>query len=224
MRIVNKEYKLYTFDELSDDVKQKLIENERQCQLDTYCNLDLYDDMSNKASDLINDYFGITSDYLKVNYDLSYCQGSGSMVEFSIDIKNLNNIYKVFSDEEISFLVDNNIVEYIDVRHNSNCHYYHEYSFSVNCDYYNGYSYDDIKDKYGISEKEFETLDDRFYELVDMCNKNGSEFIKDIIGMNKELTQYGYGCIEYFENCSDDEIIGYIKDNGNEYLENGDVF
>ena len=224
MEIITKEYKVYNFDELSDDVKKKLIEKERGYQSELYCDTCLYDDMGYKASELLNDYFGITSDYLKIYYDLSYCQGSGAMIEFDINIVDLNNKYKVFSDEEISFLVDNNVVEYIDIRHNSNCYYYHEYSFSVNYDYYNSYSYDDIKDKYGISEKDFDTLEDRFYELVDMCNKNGSQFIKDIISMNKELTRYGYDCIEYFGNCSDDEIIGYIKDNENEYLENGDVF
>ena len=225
MRIVSKEYELYTFDELSDDVKQDLISRERQYQLDSYCELYLRDDMGLKASDLINDYFGITSDYVNTYYDLSYCQGSGAMVEFDINIKDLNNRYKVFSDEEIRFLVDNNIVEYIDIRHNNN-YYYHEYSFSVNYDYYNGYSYEDIKDKYEITEKEFDTLEDRLYELLDSSNKHNtkSEFVKDIINLNGELCKYGYKQIEYWNNCSDDEIISYIVDYENEYLENGEMF
>ena len=62
----------------------------------------------------------------------------------------------------------------------------------------------------------FDTLKSRIYQ--------GSQFIKDIISMNKELKRYGYNCIEYFDNCDEDEIIGYIKDYENEYLENGDVF
>lgn len=225
MRIVSKEYKLYTFDELSDDVKQKLIERERQYQLETYCDLDLYDDMGSKASDLLNDYFGITSDYLKTYYDLSYSQGSGSMVEFDINIVDLNNKYNVFSKEEMAFITDKGIVNDIRIRHNDN-YYYHEYTFSIDYDYYNDYSYEDIKDSYGITEKDFETLDDRFYKLVDTYNKHNteSEFVKDIIKLNGELTSYGYDCMEYWGNCDEKEIIMYIKGYEFEYLENGDVF
>lgn len=225
MRIVSKEYELYTFDELSNDVKEKLIERERQYQLETYCDLDLYDDMGLKASDLLNDYFDITSDYLKTYYDLSYCQGSGAMVEFDINIVDLNNKYNVFSKEEIAFITDKGIVNDIRIRHNDN-HYYHEYTFNIDYDYYNDYSYEDIKDSYGITEKDFETLDDRFYKLVDTYNKHytESEFVKDIIKLNKELTSYGYKRIEYWVDCKEEEIIMYIKGYEFEYLENGDVF
>jgi hypothetical protein len=225
MRIVSKEYKLYTFDELADDVKQKLIEKEREYQLETYCDLDLYDDMGQKASDLLNDYFGITSDYLKTYYDLSYSQGSGAMVEFDINIKDLNNKYKIFSDEEMRFIIDNGIVYDIKIRHNDN-YYCHEYTFKIDYDYYNDYSYEDIKDSYKISEKDFETLDNRFYDLVDYSMKYSfeSEFIQDIVKINKELGKYGYRRIEYWGNCKEDEIIMYIKGYEFEYLENGDVF
>ena len=225
MRIVSKEYKLYTFDELRDDIKEKLIERERQYQLETYCDLDLRDDMGLKASDLINDSFGITSDYLNTYYDLSYSQGSGAMIEFDINIVDLNNKYKIFSDEEIRFITDKNIVNDIKIRHNDN-YYYHEYTFKIDYDYYNDYSYEDIKDSYGISEKDFETLDNRFYDLVDDTNKHYEKrlFIQDIIEMNKELGKYGYRRIEYWGNCDEEEIIMYIKGYEFEYLENGDVF
>ena len=225
MRIVSKEYKLYTFDELSDDVKQKLIERERQYQLETYCDLDLYDDMGQKASDLINDYFGITSDYLKTYYDLSYSQGSGAMVEFDINIKDLNNKYKIFSDNEMELLSNKYVVSNIKVRHSDNF-YYHEYAFGIECDFYMGLEYDDIKEDYKITESDFNTLEDRFYELVDDSNKHytNSQFIKDIISMNKELGKYGYNRLEYWENCNEEEIIMYIKGYEFEYLENGDVF
>lgn len=225
MRIVSKEYKLYTFDELSDDVKQKLIERERQYQLETYCDLDLYDDMGQKASDLINDYFGITSDYLKTYYDLSYSQGSGAMVEFNINIVDLNNKYNILSKEELAFITDKGIINNVFVRHNDNF-YYHEYTFKIDYDYFNDYSYEDIKDSYGISEKDFETLDNRIYDLLDSYDKHNttSPFVKDIIKLNKELTKYGYECMEYWNNCDEKEIIMYVKGYEFEYLENGDVF
>ena len=227
MRIVSKEYKVYTFDELSDIVKEELINKERQYQLETYCDLDLNDDMGSKASDLINDYFGITSDYLNTYYDLSYSQGSGAMVEFDINIKDLNNKYKLFSDEEIRFLTDKGIVNDINIRHNNNF-YAHEYTFGINFIYYNmGYSYEDcVSEGYDINESDYITLEERLYDLLDDSLKHDTEspFIKDIVKMNKELSKYGYKSMEYWGNCDEKEIIELIKDYGNEYLENGDVF
>ena len=225
MRKVVNEFNVYEFDELSDDVKKTVIEKHRDYEREDYCDSFLNDDMGSKASDLINDYFGITSDYLKTYYDLSYSQGSGAMVEFDINIVDLNNKYNVFSKEEMAFITDKGIVNDIRIRHNDN-YYYHEYTFSIDYDYYNDYSYEDIKDSYGITEKDFETLDDRFYKLVDTYNKHYTEspFIKDIIKMNKELSKYGYNCMEHFWNCSDDEIIENIKANEYEFLESGEIY
>lgn len=225
MRIVSKEYNIYNFDELNDDIKQDLISRERQYQLEIYCEYSLHDDMGFKASDLLNDYFGITSDYLKTYYDLSYCQGSGSMVEFDINIVDLNKKYKIFSDEEIRFIQDMGIINNVRIRHN-NSNYYHEYTFKIDSDYYSIYSYDDVVDEYNITEDEFDTLDSRLYKLLDDSSKHNteSEFVKDIIKLNGELTSYGYECMEYFDDCDEDKIISYIKDYGFEYLENGDVF
>ena len=225
MEIITKEYKVYNFDELSDDVKKKLIEKERDYQRESYCDVWLYDDMNLKASGLLNDYFGITSDYLKAYYDLSYSQGSGAMVEFDIDIEDLNNKYNIFNDEEMAFITDNGVVTDIRIRH-YNPYYYHEYTFSIDYEYFNGWSYEDVKDKYKITETDFETLEDRLYNLLDSSNKHNTEskFIKDIISMNKELSRYGYDCIEYYWNCDENTIIEYIEENDNKYLENGDVF
>ena len=54
---------IYKFEELEKEVQEKLIEKERQTQQEFYCDYTLHDDMGEKASDLINDYFGITSDF-----------------------------------------------------------------------------------------------------------------------------------------------------------------
>ena len=77
-----------------------------------------------------------------------------------------------------------------------------------------------------VTEKDFETLEDRLYGLLDSSNKHNteSEFVKDIIKLNGELTKYGYECMEYWGNCDEKEIIMYIKGYEFEYLENGDVF
>ena len=102
MRTIEK--KIYNFDELNESIKEELIEDRKKSDYDFYMENIFHDDMGSIASDLINDYFGITSDYLYTYYSLSYSQGDGAMVEFDIDIKDLNNKYKVFTDEEIRFL------------------------------------------------------------------------------------------------------------------------
>ena len=224
MRKIVKEFNVYNFDELSDDVKEKLIEKERDIQKELYCEDWLYDDMEEKASNLLNDYFGITSDYLKVYYDLSYSQGSGAMIEFDINIVDLNNKYNIFSKEEMAFITDKGIVNDIRIRHNDNF-YYHEYTFGIDYDFYNEWEFEDIERDYKITKSEFDTLEDRFYKLVDTYNKHNtdSQFVKDIISMNKELTKYGYDCIEYYDNCSDDEIINCLLVD-NEYYKNGTIY
>ena len=224
MRSFIKEYKLYSFDELSEDVKKKLIKREREIQAMDYCEAWLYDDLVVRANDLIQDYMGVKQDCIKVYYDLSYSQGSGAMIEFDIHIKDLNNKYKVFSNEEIDFLVEKNVVDWVRVRHNGS-NYYHEYTFCVESDYYNYWNYDEIKEYYDIPEDKFNTIEERFYKLIDSCNRdNASEFIKDIIDMNGDLKHYGYEQIEYYSDC-DEEIIKEIIVNGdNEYFENGVIY
>ena len=227
MRIVSKEYKIYKFDELNDDVKTELIEKERHIQSEGYCEYCLNDDMGLKASDLLNDYFNIESDYLYTYYDLSYSQGSGAMIEFDINIKDLNKKYKIFSDEEIRFLMDKGIVNDIRIRHNDN-YYYHEYTFGIDWYYYGmGYSHDDvINEGYNIDFEDFKTLKGRLCDLLDDSNKRhtSSKFIKDVVNMNKELTRYGYGFINHYAICDERIIIDLIKENNYEYLENGEVF
>ena len=214
---------IYNFDELNESVKEELIEDKKKSDYDFYMEYLFHDDIGSIASDLVNDYFGITSNYLKTYYSLSYCQGDGAMIEFDINIKDLNNKYKIFSNEEIRFLTDKGIINNIEVRHNSN-HYYHEYTFGINFDYYGmGYSYEDIKHEYNMSKEEFETIDDRFYKLVDYSNKHytTSPFITDIINMNKELVKRGYSIIENYD-FDTTYIVEELRNN--EYYEDGGVY
>ena len=214
---------IYNFDELNESVKEELIEDKKKSDYDFYMEYLFHDDIGSIASDLVNDYFGITSNYLKTYYSLSYCQGDGAMIEFDINIKDLNNKYKIFSNEEIRFLTDKGIINNIEVRHNDN-HYYHEYTFGINFDYYGmGYSYEDIKHEYNMSKEEFETIDDRFYKLVDYSNKHytTSPFITDIINMNKELVKRGYSIIENYD-FDTTYIVEELRNN--EYYEDGGVY
>ena len=222
MEKITKEFYVYDFNELKEDVKKKLIEKERDYQRESYCEIFLEEDMKEESKDLLQKYFGITDNNLNVYYDLSYSQDNGAMIEFDINIKDLNNKYKIFSEEEMRFIQDKGVVNNIRVRHNDN-HYYNEYTFDIRDDMCCvAWEYEDIKDEYDISENDFNTLEDRLDDLLDSSNKHytKSEFVKDIISMNKELANAGYKLIEH------DVDINWIKEslNDNEYYENGEVY
>ena len=220
MRII--EEKIYKFDELSKEVQEKLIEKEQENVRNDYAEFCLYDDMVEESKELLKKYFGSGAELTRVLYDLSYCQGSGAMIEFDINIVDLNKKYKVFNDEEIRFLTDKVIVNDIKVRHN-NSRYCHEYSFGIDYGYYNCWNFEDIKDDYKITEDGFNTLWDRFDKLTDDSNKHytDSEFIKDIIKMNEELARFGYNTIEDYEEDTDFVIENLSE---NEYYEDGSVY
>lgn len=219
MRII--ERKIYKFNELSKEVQDRLIEKEQENIRNDYVEFCLYDDMVEESKELLKKYFGSGAEFKGVLYDLSYSQGSGAMIEFSINFKDLNKKYHIVSEEEERFLTDKGVVNDVTIKHNDNF-YYHEYTFGIDYDYYNNWYFEDIEDDYKITENEFNTIDNRFYNLVDYSNKhNGASlFITDIIDMNKELANIGYKLIEH------DVDISWIKENLNnyEYCEDGEVY
>lgn len=215
------EEKIYNYDELSENVKQELLEKEKENQLESYCEFCLYEDMKYQAEIYLNEYFnnGKVND---VYYDLSCCQGSGSMIAFTINFEDINNKYHILNDEEMRYVKDKSIVNDVEIYHNDNL-YCHEYTFDIK--YYDNFGYwcyEDIKDEYNITEEEFDTIEDRIIKLLDSYGKHSTEsaFVEDIIDMNKHLTKWGYDVIEH---PIDDEIaLESLREN--EYYENGDIY
>ena len=70
MEKIVKEFYVYNFNELNEDVKKKLIEKERDYQRESYCDCYLEEDMKEESKDLLQKYFGITDNNLNVLYDL----------------------------------------------------------------------------------------------------------------------------------------------------------
>lgn len=76
--------KLYKFNELSKEVKEKLIEKEAKYEAEFYMENFLYDDLKEEAKMKLNSIFK----NVKINsilYDFSYSQGSGLLIEFEAD-------------------------------------------------------------------------------------------------------------------------------------------
>lgn len=230
MQIIKKEYKVFNFNELSEDVQEKLIEKEEQAEKDFYCETCLYEDMKEEASRLLEEFFGkVKID--EIYYSLGYCQGDGAMIEFTINIEDLNKKYKFLNEEELKLIKDYEIINEIQIYHNDNF-YYHEYTFSIKYDGAIGYNcidYEDIKDEYNISEEDFNKLEDKIINLLDTynkANKPASQFIEDIISMNKEFTKIGYDLAYYESKDRQDALREWVLEtlNENKYLENGEIF
>lgn len=108
MRTETKTIKIYNFDELSEDVKRKLIEKEIEYQHEAYCEDFLKSDMEYYANELLKKYFKENKAELKnVYYSLSYSQGDGAMFEFDLYYYN----------------------KYVKIKHYG--HYYHMRSFMI---------------------------------------------------------------------------------------------
>ena len=205
MRRIQKEYILYKFDELSKDVQERVLEKYIDIEYQHYLEYCLYDDMENLARDLLQTYFK-GANYTNIYYDLSYSQGSGSMIAFNIDLEDLNNKYNKLSKEQIKELESFGGTD-IKVYHNDS-HYYHEYTFAID---YNNFT------MYGYEWETFENED----EIEDKIDEMIKQFKKDIVNMNKELSNSGYNQLEnkeYFEELARINILDL------EFLENGDVF
>lgn len=222
MEIISKEYKVYDFDELKEDVKEKVVERFQEENAEDYREYYLEYDMEYNAKELLEKHFGKDAKLDRFYYDLSYCQGSGSMIAFTINIEDLNKKYNFLTDEEMRFIQDKGAINEINIYHNDN-HYCHEYTFSIE---YNDdlgcYDYEDVKDEYNITKEDFNALEDKiidFLDTYDKVNSPSSPFIEEIIKMNKELTKKGYELIDYdYEKESKEKARNY------KYLENGDIF
>lgn len=107
MRTKTKVIKIYNFDELPKDIQQELIEKEIEEQANIYCETFLLEDMQEEARRLLDKYFGDKATFKAVYYDLSYCQGSGAMIEFDLIYYNKHVTIKQYG------------------------HYYHENSFTI---------------------------------------------------------------------------------------------
>lgn len=205
MRKITKEYNVYRFEELDKNIQENILERYIEGESEFYCETCLYGDMVELAHNLLQEYFK-GSEYVDIHYDLSYCQGSGAMIEFTIDLKDLNNKYNLLKEKEVDELERFGGTE-IKVYHNS-IHYCHEYTF--NTEYNNfvmyDYEWEDIKDIYEVDKK--------IEEMIDL-------FKKDIICMNKEFARSGYNYLEDREMFEENAML-HIKDL--EFLESGEEF
>lgn len=122
---------LYTFSELPENIKEKLIKDEYEGTIDM-----LNDVVSDDFREQVNEFFG--SD-LKVYYSLNYSQGDGVAFEGKVDLELfLKNYKEKFNRSELRLL--NKCKDSITIKVSHHGRYYHEKSFDVALEI-NQYSY-----------------------------------------------------------------------------------
>lgn len=193
------EINVYKFDELEKDVQEKLIEVQEQDDYQFYLDYELDCDMNDIAQHLLEESFK-GAEYKHVYYDLSFSQGSGAMIEFDIDLKDINSKYKMLSKKEITRLENIRFNTEVRVYHNDNL-YYHENTFDVDyedCTFYN------------------DNMEDIGRTIDEMIKRFG----EDIYSMNRELTKKGYALFDAFPNR--DMAIFNLREN--EYFKDGTIY
>ena len=109
METITKTYNIYKFDELPQEVQQKVIEKESENLKELEIESFLKDEMEFYAQQLLEENFGDKAIFKNVYYDLSYCQGSGAVIEFELNYYGKSLI----------------------VQHDVYCRYYHSNSFEI---------------------------------------------------------------------------------------------
>ena len=146
MREVTRKYNVYEYKELKPKIQENLLEEEVEKLRDFYCWDCLQEDLKIKAKELLNEYFGQNVEFEDVYYDLSYCQGSGAMIDFYLTYYS----------------------SYIHIKHSGR--YCHQNSFEIS--YANDIYLNDKREKY-LKEKVYEMnceLTTYGYNLIDNSN------------------------------------------------------
>lgn len=210
MRTIIKKYDVYKFDELSEEIKEKLIEERAEKEREIFCEWELETLMTEEASNILENTF-TSFNNVDVVYDLSYSQGSGAMIQFDIPIEDVNKKLKIFTDKELEILTKGYYSSLIKIRHNDNF-YCHEYTFKIIDDL--DYCIDAALYHEEITENKYNKLEKKLEKMRDL--------LKDIIiDMNVDLKKYGYSLLEDFDFFKE-QAVYTLSDY--EYLENGELF
>lgn len=214
MKTITKTYNVYTYNELSDEAKEKV----KQDYLDDPVRNDLfYED----CMETIHSLFPQSD--LKVQYSLSSCQGDGFNIYGTLDVFNMINLIRNREKLPISLL--NEIEKDIDAFTNEELEmisqYYNYYCSSIKIPYNTHYCYsqsdyidfaDDWKDQLENAEMEYnENIIIKF-----------EDFVKNFFSeLNSMFEKDGY---EFLYNVSEEEIEDWCEANEYMFLENGIIF
>lgn len=199
----NLEFKVYHFEELSEQAKKKAIEDFRR--RGTWEQWDS-DDLSEYFKERLMEY-GFYSD-VRIEFSLGYCQGDGvafyGEIDFSIWLKNHQDHFTKKELKRLEWLNYEFGIGLSTTRNSYGYHYSHYNTMDINvaCDGYIG-----LRDS----------------DLLDEVLNEVEELLKDeVVELSREFERIGYEEIEY--KNSDEYIIESIIVNEYEFMEDGSMF
>ena len=201
MRTITEEYKLYTYNELSEEAKETV----KEWYLNDDLRVDLFhEDLKNRLAENYK-----RSD-LKVCFSLSSCQGDGLNIEGKINLYDF--LEKWGADEKSKRTIEH----YID---NS----FSEYTFESNNRY--AYSCKFIDRKY-IDDTITEFIEDLKYNCIrgiktDIVKAFFNDLIDHFEELDEEWEKAGY---KYFYDAEESEVKEYCEANNYEFLEDGTFY
>lgn len=210
MKTVTREYKVYSYSELSEEAKEKV----KRWYL---CGRDAEDFTSILMEDL-KDLFS-NSD-LKLQYSLSYCRGDGLNIYGKLDLMDVLLMVKENKAGDYMAKLENTLTEneiktikaYINV-----CGSEIELPYNKT-----GYYYC-VADRTNFSEEWIEKLKYQMYKNIKVNTIRKLEniviFMFEILASHYE--KYGY---DYFYKVDEKSMIEFFEDNGWVFLEDGTFF
>ena len=169
MTIVEKTYKIKSFDEFTKEEQEKILEK--------YRDINIYDDLTNMDEVFYLDIDNAGFKSPKIYYDLSCCQGSGA--SFECDEIDFRELIKEFDCKHkawlLSYLEQYCIGRVISNRYSN--HYCHERTREVNFDNYCNYEYKRIEK---LVNEFFDYVEHKRYKLSCELYKNLSNYYDEL--------------------------------------------
>lgn len=233
------EVKIYKFNELSEESKEKAIEYFSKAEYEDSNLLEFWAEDWNYQ---IEERFNI--DNIKLHYSLGYCQGDGVSIEFENSVllsefkysdplfSNIKDTIWDFTEKiyDMDFLSKGNIEFIMDSMQNTGIEthknsdgYHYSHNKTIECDTIDFcdidfFEYNSAEDM-GISEENAEFLYNTIIEFCMELEWNFTEFLQNI---SSEIETSGYNEIEY--RTGKECITELIECNDYEFYENGELY
>ena len=209
MKTVSVEYNVYSYNELSDEAKEKakawFLEGREPSMFSDDCKEDL--------ANLFGEHD------LGVQYTLNYCQGDGFNIYGKIDAE---SIFKCLEAHNGGVQLEK-FEGVMTGKEKKTVLHYAEQCGAIEIPYNHQYCYC-IADYIDIAEEWAYNLENYFgYRAINMeALKKFEDMVKDIFEtLCSAYEKWGY---EYFYEVSEEEIEDICKANGYEFLEDGTIF
>ena len=193
MRTITKEFKIYTYEELSEKAKEKAKQN----YIDSL-------DPNDFTYMVIENLSAIDLKNLRPHYSLSCCQGDGLCLTGYIDFDEINSELKKIFYKDFTFLdykTLKSLKEYSRIDFNHIGRYCHKHSIEIDV-YIDGSFYDKKCNNHKIlTDKLIKNVKKWYFDKCDQYEKWGYNFFYEI--EEEDLQEY-FECMEYefYENGS----------------------